>query len=451
MGAISIENVSKRYRVYPRPSDRLRETLSFGKAKRHHDFWALKDVDLKIEPGVSLGLLGRNGAGKSTLLRIIAGVLQPSEGSVSVEGRIAALLQLGAGFNPEFTGRENAVLNGLFLGLDRGEMLERFDEIEEFADLGEFMDQPVKSYSSGMRARLGFAVAVNVEPEVLLVDETLSVGDGVFKHVGIQKMRELRESGATIVFVSHSTSMIKSFCDQAALLHKGDLIAHGDAAGTIDLYQALLSSVASGGDGLDILGTRPTAPELGEEEAAGEPGTPDFEEDVALQRRPSGVRHGTGEAKIRNVELLGVRGERTEFVSPESPFTVRVHVEYEEDVENSVVGIILRNKTGLDVFSTDSRAEGAPIKDRRAGDRTIVDFTFEAPLRHGPYSIAASVTPGAGKRPPLDWIDVAAALEIDRPNSRTKYKGMVHLPTQVKVFGPGGAQGKSGQNSEKSA
>lgn len=283
MGAITVENVSKRYRIYRRPSDRARELLSLGKTKRHRDYWALRDIDLKIEPGASLGLLGRNGAGKSTLLRIISGVLQPSEGSVSVEGRVAALLQLGAGFNPEFTGRENAILNGLFLGIDRREMLERFDEIEEFADLGDFMDQPVKTYSSGMRARLGFAVAVNVEPEVLLVDETLSVGDGVFKHMGIQKMRELKDSGATVVFVSHSTSMIKSFCDQAALLHEGALVAHGDASETIDLYQALLADAASG---RGRAGARPhlSAPELGEEEEPGDPGSPQFEADPAPQR-----------------------------------------------------------------------------------------------------------------------------------------------------------------------
>ena len=448
--AISLEGVTKRYRIYPSPKDRLYEVLSLGRRSGGgHDFFALKDIDLKIEQGSSVGLLGRNGAGKSTLLRIVSGVLQPSSGAVQVEGRIAALLQLGAGFNPEFTGRENAMLNGLFLGIDRHEMIRRFDEIEAFADLGEFMDQPVKSYSSGMRARLGFAVAVNVEPEVLLVDETLSVGDGVFKHMGISKMRELRDSGTTIMFVSHSTSMVKSFCDKGALLHKGNLIAHGDVGEVTDLYQALLSSAASGRGAADEFSEDPSASELGEA-AAGEPGTPEFEEDIALEKRPASVRRGTGEAKIRNVEILDARGERTELVSPESPMTVRVHIEYEKDVETSVVGISLRNRTGIDVLATDNRTEGAPVKNRRAGDRTIVDFTFKAEVRHGPYSIAAYLTPGAGNRTPMDRIDVAAAFEVDRPDSRTKYTGMVHLPTEVKVFEPERAH-RPEQSSEKSA
>jgi ABC-type polysaccharide/polyol phosphate transport system ATPase subunit len=434
MGDIRIENVSKRYRIYPRRSDRLREVLSFGRTERHHDFWALKDVNLKVEKGTSLGLLGRNGAGKSTLLRIISGVLQPSSGSARVDGRIAALLQLGAGFNPEFTGRENAFLNGMFLGIDRREMLKRFDEIEAFADLGEFMDQPVKSYSSGMRARLGFAVAVNVEPDVLLVDETLSVGDGVFRHLGIQKMRELQGSGVTIVFVTHSTGMVKNFCTEAALLHEGNLIAHGDTSETVDYYQALLSRAASQrGDRETNLARLPETEDDGTE-------TPEFEEDPKLQGRPSRLRHGTGEAKIHNVEVLDEQGKPVEVVLPESTITVRVHVEYAEEVGSSIVGFILRNKTGLDIFSTNTKLENVKIKGHRPGDRIVVDFSFKTPLRHGPYSVAATVEPDEKGSSPLDWIDVAAVLRVERPSDRGNVKGMVHLPTQVRVFEVGEAR-----------
>jgi ABC-type polysaccharide/polyol phosphate transport system ATPase subunit len=434
--AISLEGISKKHRIYSSQRDRLYEALSLGRVKRSRDFLALNDINLEIEQGTSLGLLGRNGAGKSTLLRIISGVLQPSSGFVRVDGRIAALLQLGAGFNPEFTGRENALLNGLFLGIDRKEMIRRFDEIEAFADLGEFMDQPVKTYSSGMRARLGFAVAVNVEPDVLLVDETLSVGDGVFKHMGIQKMRELQSSGATIVFVTHSTGMVKSFCTEAALLHKGNLLAHGDTSETVDRYQALLSNAASKEGNSDLDTTRLPDSEMDNEE----PGTPEFEEDPKLESRPSRLRHGTGEARIQNVEMLNERGEQIETVMPESTTTVRIHVEYMEEVNASVIGFILRNKTGLDIFSTNTKHENAPIGKRRPGDRVIVDFSFQAPLRHGPYSIAAAVESGKKGAGPLDWIDVATALRIERPDTGGNVKALIHLPTKVKVFEAGESQ-----------
>jgi ABC-2 type transport system ATP-binding protein len=192
--AISLRGVSKKYIISPSRSSRLGELLSFGKAKRSREFWALQDIDLDVEPGTTLGVVGRNGAGKSTLLSIISGVLRPTTGEVQVEGRLSAIFGLGAGFNPLFTGRENAMLSGLILGIEYEEMIERFDAIEAFADIGEFMDQPIKTYSSGMRSRLGFAVAINVEPDVLVIDEALSAGDSAFKKKAIQRMYDLRDS-----------------------------------------------------------------------------------------------------------------------------------------------------------------------------------------------------------------------------------------------------------------
>src|SRR5215218_5398471 len=194
MPAVSVKGVSKKYRIFPSARDQLKEALSFGRKKYGHDFWALQDIDLEVEPGTTLGIVGRNGAGKSTLLNIIAGIRPPTSGTVEVNGRLVALSGLGAGFNSEFTGRENIMLNGLILGIERKELLERFDEIVEFADLGDFIDQPIKTYSSGMRSKLGFAVAVNVEPDVLILDETLAVGDAVYKETALQKMYELRDA-----------------------------------------------------------------------------------------------------------------------------------------------------------------------------------------------------------------------------------------------------------------
>jgi ABC-2 type transport system ATP-binding protein len=432
--AISLRGISKKYRIYPRQRYRLLEALSFGRIERGHDFWALKDVNLEVERGTTLGILGRNGAGKSTLLQIISGVLQPSRGRIRVNGRLAALLQLGAGFNPEFTGRENVMMNGLIMGLERREILERFDEIEEFADLGEFMDQPVKTYSSGMRARLGFAVAVNVEPEILIVDETLSVGDAVFKHQGLQKMRELRDSGATVLFVSHGLGMVKSFCTEAVLLHKGDLLYQGDTSETIDYYNALLASLEAKKQGRAATGEDPGRYEIAHDDDAAEP---DFKENPDLdKRRNRSLRHGTGEARIQHVEVLNERGAAAELVAPESTLTVRLHLEYMKDVESSIARIVVRNRAGLDIFSTSTGLEQVPLRARAAGERVIVDFRFKPPLHHGHYSITAALSHPHHNNLFMDWVDVAATFEVDRPTERRAIPGIVHLPTEVEIHSP---------------
>ena len=430
MPVISLEGISKRYRIYPRAQDRLKEALSFGKLDLGHDFWALKDIDLEVEAGTTLGILGRNGAGKSTLLKLVSGVLQPTSGTVQVEGRLAALLQLGAGFNAEFTGRENVLLNGLILGIDRQEMIERFDEIAAFADLGEFLDQPVKTYSSGMRARLGFAVAVNVEPDILIVDETLSVGDAIFKQMGMQKMRQLRDSGTTILFVSHSLGMVKNFCTEAILLHKGELVATGATSETLDRYQALLSNLQAQ--------KQNQAPNYSIEEEDEEFDTPAFKEDRDLERRHATLRHGTGKARVSSVEVLDEHHRPADVVESESTITVRAHVQYFEDVERSAVSITLRNQAGLDIFSTSTRAESAPIRKRTKGERVIVDFTFQVPLQPGSYSVAAAISEKQSKDLYLDWVDVAAAFKISRPETRISFEGLVHLSTQIEIHNSSG-------------
>jgi ABC-type polysaccharide/polyol phosphate transport system ATPase subunit len=421
--AVLLNGVSKRYRYYGSGRDRLVEAFSFGASTLGRDFWALRDVDLAVEPGTTLGVLGRNGAGKSTLLSIIAGVLKPTRGSVRVAGRLVALLQLGAGFKPEYTGRENAMLNGLILGMSRKEALGKLDEIEAFADLGPFMDRPVKTYSSGMRARLGFAVAVSVEPDVLLVDETLSVGDAVFRQQGMQRMRELKEGGATILFVSHGLEMVRNFCTEAALLHEGRLLAHGDTGETIDRYEALISEIearkkAAGG------------PDASEE---GEP----VEDDLPLETSGP-LRYGTGEAQVEGVEVLDERGGVVELAAPEAPLTLRVHLRYAQDVPASSVRVILRNKAGLDIFSTSTDQEGRPIGPRKRGERVTVDFALKnIPLRHGAYGVTAAVSRrGAAENTHLDWVGVAAVFEVARPAGRRSYRGLVNLPTAVEVSGP---------------
>ena len=438
MPAVTLKGVSKKYRIYPRHRDRLKELLSFGKVKHGHDFWALKDIDLEIEPGSTVGILGRNGAGKSTMLKIVSGVLQPSSGNVEVNGRLAALLQLGAGFNPEFTGRENIMLNGLILGIERREMLERFDEIAAFADIGEFMEQPVKTYSSGMRARLGFAVAVNVEPDILIVDETLSVGDAVFKHMGLQRMRELRDSGTTILFVSHSTGMVKNFCNQGVLLHQGSMISQGETAEVVDRYQALISSTEAQRKSATQNSEQPAGYDIdGEaEDYEDEAGAPSFKSDPSLERRSSNFRHGTGEACISNVELLDETGVQTEEVIQDSIITIRAHVEYRENLDGSVVSITIRNRAGLDVFSTNTQLEKTRIGKTSKGDRRVVDFSFEMPLQEGPYSVNAAVAHPKNRNLYMDWVDVAAVFRVERPETRGAVKGLIYIPTTVKIHAP---------------
>ena len=437
---VSLSNVSKKYRSFGNQRDRLVETLSFGRKQRGRDFWALRDVNLEVGKGASLGVLGRNGAGKSTLLTVVSGVLQPTTGSVEVDGRLAALLQLGAGFKPEYTGRENAMLNGLILGVDRKEMIRRFDEIEAFADLGEFMDRPVKTYSSGMKSRLGFAVAVHVEPDVLLVDEALSVGDAVYKHAGVQKMQALKESGTTVMFVSHSLDMVRNFCSEAVLLHEGRVVVHGETEEALDRYGALVSEISAGrGEGSEYISLAEGADALEE---------PAFREDPDLESdRMRMMRHGTGEARVRNVEVLDEHGRPAESTAPGSPLTIGVHVEYAEDAAPRAVRVILRNTAGLDLFSTTNADEGRPLGPRRAGERVIVDFSLrDVPLRHGTYSVTAGILDVGVKNVYLDWVGVAAVFELGRPPDRKAYHGLIHIPAEVEVFSPDREQsGSSGR------
>ena len=235
-GTIEVRDLSKVYHLYNKPSDRIRETFSIRKKKYSKEHYALKNINLKINKGESIGIVGTNGSGKSTLLKLVTGVVTPTTGTIKTDGKIAALLELGAGFNPEYTGIENIYLNGTMMGYTEEEMKKRVPDIIEFADIGEFINQPVKSYSSGMFARLAFAVSINVEPDILIVDEALSVGDTRFQVKCIDKMRELQGSGTTILFVTHAIEQIKRFCTRAIWIKNGELIEDGEASQVVDLY-----------------------------------------------------------------------------------------------------------------------------------------------------------------------------------------------------------------------
>ncbi|HEY3131893.1 MAG TPA: ABC transporter ATP-binding protein, partial [Acidobacteriota bacterium] len=236
MAVISLEHVSKKYPIYRNSSDKLLELLSLRTRSLHEEFWALKDINLAVEVGSTMGIIGANGSGKSTLLQLVAGILRPTEGVLRVQGKVAALLELGAGFNPNFTGRENVYMNASILGLQKAEVDECFAEIEDFASIGPFIDQPVKTYSSGMFMRLAFAVAINVDPEILLVDEALAVGDIVFQHRCMHRIDQLRRAGKTILFVSHDLQAVTRFCDRTVLLDQGALIEEGEPYAVVQKY-----------------------------------------------------------------------------------------------------------------------------------------------------------------------------------------------------------------------
>ncbi len=503
MPAVSVKGVSKKYRIYPNGRDRLKEALSFGKKKYGHDFWALKDINLEVEPGTTLGILGRNGTGKSTLLSIISGILQPTSGTVEANGRLIALFGLeGLGVNPEFTGRENILLNGMILGLQRREILEHFDDIAAFADIGEFMDQPIKHYSTGMRSRLGFAIALSVQPDILVLDETLAGGDAVYRQMALQKMYELRDSGTTTLFVSHDMDMVKDFCTEAVLLHEGHVMATGETTEVIGEYQALISSIRAQKKqrrtGDDQISDQVVVPD---KEEASE--FPTFKEDLDFERRVARFRSGTGEARIQGVELLDERLRPVERVASGSAVTVRVYLEYLEGVKDSELIIALRdNKAGLgqterqesqfygpnlgyvlelyerytedsesvdertreffetwspprvganghapavagELFSASTALEGVPLKEMEKGERVVVDFAFEVPLRRGRYSISVGAR-ASGEDSYLDKVDVATIFRIKRPRDRKPFQGVVHLPTEIKVHAPEGErQGRS--------
>ena len=436
MPAISVKGLSKKYRIFPSGKARLKEVLSFGRRKYSRDFWALKGIDLEVEPGATLGILGRNGAGKSTLLSIIAGILQPTSGTVEVNGRLVVLSGYGAGFGPEFTGRENVMLNGLILGMERQEILERFDDIAALADIGDFMDQPLKTYSSGMRSRLGFAVAANVEPDVLILDETLAVGDAVYKQIALQRMYELRDSGTTILFVSHSMTMVENFCTEAILLHKGRKLASGETTEILGRYQDLVESAK-----MKKHRKKGVEPPLGHVVVPDEEG--EGLEDLVLKKdsdfkgRVPRFRSSTGEVRIRSVEVLDERLYPFETVESGSTVAVRVHLEYLEAVKGSELIITLRNKAGLEVFSASTAQEGTPLKEMEKGERVIVDFIFKIPLQHGLYSVTAAARVG-NEDLYLDQAEVAMAFEITYPRERSPFRGVVHLPTEIKVHAPEG-------------
>ena len=422
MNAVEFQGVSKSYAIYDAPGDRLKELLTFNRLKRHKDFWALHEVSFEVKRGETFCIVGENGSGKSTLLQMVAGILHPTSGSVEIKGRVSALLELGAGFNPEFSGRDNVYLNGSILGLTTRQIDQRYKEITAFAEIGDFIDQPVKTYSSGMVVRLAFAVAINVDPEILLVDEALAVGDIYFRQRCMRKVHELRQRGITILFVSHAVSDVKAIGDRVLWLDHGRMLDIGEPDRVISKYLAAMTEK----DSTYLLRKSEAGPQA---RAGGPVQAPEIVETIPNIDH----RFGDGRAEIIGIAVLDEQGRQIHILEPSSRILVRISVRAKGDVPMPIVGFMLRNQLGMDFSGTNTAREGHELAPLQAGDVTTVDFYVDLPeLYPASFSFSPAIADGTLMGYQMcDWIDNAIALQMGR--SEAQVYGYIHLSCRVEV------------------
>jgi teichoic acid transport system ATP-binding protein len=380
--AISLRGISKLYRLYGSPLDRLKDALPFFRSDHHREFWALNDVSLDVRKGETVGIIGVNGSGKSTLLQIVCGLLQPTLGQVQVRGRISALLELGSGFDPELPGRDNVYLQGAILGLSKQEVDERLQSILDFAEIGDFIDQPVKTYSSGMMIRLAFSVAIQVEPEVLIVDEALAVGDVFFQAKCFRMFETLRARGVTILLVSHQLGSIVTMCDRAICLDQGRVLAQGDPKDVVNAYQRHIASRS---------GRRELEAEPGEAASAA-PAHPDAAADMqdsgaaspeAAQDDP--LRYGNGKARLKSYSVNGHVNVKDLPVNSAQPLTVTVRYEVRERIEKPMVGIRINTVAGFQVYGSNTTFANFPLAPCAPGDVVSLEFVQTLYLNRGSF------------------------------------------------------------------
>ncbi len=406
-----MQNLTKMYKLYDNPMDRVKEALSARGRKRYKEHYALRDINFTVRQGETVGIIGTNGSGKSTILKIITGVLSPTEGSVRVDGRISALLELGAGFNPDYSGIENIYLNGTMLGFSRDEMTEKLDEIIEFADIGDFINQPVKTYSSGMFVRLAFAVAINIDPEVLIVDEALSVGDVFFQAKCFRKFEEFKANNKTILFVSHDLGSINKYCDRAILLNKGHVVEEGTPKEIIDIYKKILvnqydeeaeQSQEEGqtDKGPEEAGESGAVPEAS---AVSDPddNVSDHEEpeqaDAVLWKsrfnvNPSIVEYGDKKAEIIDFCMLDANGIITNSIEKDKEFRIKMKILFHDTIEEPIFAYTIKDRMGNDLTGTNTLYEEINVGVKHAGDVTEVTFRQIMTLHGGEYLISLGCT-----------------------------------------------------------
>ncbi len=414
--AIEVKDVTKIYKLYDKPIDRLKESLSVRHREYHRDFYALQGISFTVKKGQTVGIIGTNGSGKSTILKIITGVLTPTSGQVQVNGKVSALLELGAGFNQDYTGIENIYMNGTMMGYSKKEMDAKLPEILEFAEIGDFVYQPVKTYSSGMFVRLAFALAINVEPEILIVDEALSVGDVFFQSKCYRRMEEIRKSGTTIVMVTHDMGSIIKYCDKVVLLNKGEFIAEGSAGKMVDLYKKILAGQmealrAEIESGTDFSGDKVVKEEISEQdgEAGGSGAGMGHSEEKngglsdGKSSKPSLMRdlltinanreeYGDGRAEIFDLGLLDERGNVTNLLLKGEMFTIRERIRFHAPIQAPIFTYTIKDKKGTDLTGTNTLFEGTDIKPVQEGDVYDVSFTQKMTLQGGEYLLSMSCT-----------------------------------------------------------
>jgi homopolymeric O-antigen transport system ATP-binding protein len=417
--AIKVENLSKVYKLYTAPVDRLKESLHPFRKNYHQDFYALNDVSFEIKKGESIGIIGKNGSGKSTLLKIITGVLTPSYGTVQVNGKVAALLELGAGFNPELSGIENVYFNGMLMGYTREEMDALLDEILSFADIGDFVYQPVKSYSSGMFVRLAFAVAISVEPEILIIDEALSVGDMFFQAKCMTALDRFRSKGCTILFVSHNIQTIKSLCQRAVHLKNGKIVGIGDAGEITDAYMQEMRESEYNSNAFETTGT----PYWHSKAAlvTGSANDSDFKIDAELEKLNSTLRYGTGEARFKSVELLNNNGEPILHANYDDNIKIRLCLECYKHSKISV-NYNIRDEYNINTIGSDFLIDGGGLIDVSPNDKYIVEFETKLPLSAGNYNLITSITEPLIVNKTAKFIDIIQGAKVftvlERPVAR---------------------------------
>lgn len=380
MNAIEVQSLTKIYRLYNSPKDRLKEMLSFRGKKYHREFYALNEVSFSVEKGQTVGIIGQNGSGKSTLLQIICGVLQQTSGSIKVNGRIAALLELGAGFNSEFTGRENVYMNGALMGLTREEMDRRFSDIEAFAEIGEFVDQPVKTYSTGMFVRLAFAAAVNVDPQILIIDEALSVGDVLFQAKCFSKFRQFKQKGITIIFVTHSLDLITTHCNYAILLNKGSAVRQGKPKEVVDEYNRIITSRNS----VDASSVHPTMMKDIHQNSISKK----IEWNGLFRLNPNEDRYGTKRAEVLEAGIFTTQHEPVQILERNRVYLIKVKVRHQDRMPGAIVAYSIKDPKGVILCGTNTLFQNIEIEDMEKGDVILVAFQQQIQINPGDYLLS---------------------------------------------------------------
>lgn len=376
---INVENLKKTYKLYDNPMDRMKESLSITHKNYHKEYHALNDISFSIRRGQTVGIIGTNGSGKSTLLKILTGVLSKTSGNVEVNGRISALLELGAGFNMEYTGIENVYLNGTMMGYSKEEMNDRLENIIDFADIGDFINQPVKTYSSGMFARLAFAVAINIDPDILIVDEALSVGDIFFQAKCYRKFEEFKKKGKTILFVTHDMSSIIKYCDETILLNKGQFIAKGKSVEMVDIYKKILVNQYNPETDKDAISVD-----------SNEVGSIVWKD--KMQYNPNKIIYGNKKAEIIDFALIDNKEKINNSIEKFTEFSVKMKIKFNETVENPIYAFTIKDLKGTDITGTNTMIEQVDTGTKKSGEVVTVTFTQEMNLQGGSYLLSLGCT-----------------------------------------------------------